>query len=91
MEIKKDRELCNECGLCVRDCVAGAWREIEGSAEMAAPEFCSSCGHCVAVCPRGAIIHEGLDTGQIRKVDKRLLDAEVLREILRSRRSVRRY
>ncbi|MCF8035287.1 MAG: nitroreductase family protein [Desulfobacteraceae bacterium] len=91
MQIQRLEEQCNKCGLCVKDCVAGAWQEIHGRPEMATPEFCNQCGHCVAVCPKDAIRHEGLDLGQIRKVDKNRLDPAVFREIIRSRRSIRRY
>lgn len=91
MQIQKVEERCDTCGLCVKDCVAGVWREIDGRPEMAAPQYCNQCGHCVAVCPNGAIVHAALDSEQIRKLEKKLLDPDVYRETIRSRRSIRRY
>lgn len=82
---------CNACLLCVEDCVAGCLREIDGKPLVAAEEMCNRCSHCVAVCPRGAIIHRGLDAEQVRRVNRKKLTAEVYAEIVRSRRSVRRY
>lgn len=91
MQIKKIEEKCNSCGLCVKDCVAGVWRDTKGVAEVAAPQLCSFCGHCLAVCPKDAIVHEGLDLSQVRKVDKNRLDPAVFREVVLGRRSIRRY
>ncbi len=91
MQIQRNEEKCNSCMLCVKDCVAGAWREIENQPRMAAPQFCSQCGHCVAVCPKGAVSHDALDSGPIRKVEKELLSTDAYREIVISRRSIRQY
>ncbi len=91
MQIRKIETQCNDCGLCARDCIAGAWQEVNGRVEMVAPQFCNQCGHCAAICPKDAIFHDGLDPRQIRKIDKKRLDPEAFREIVRSRRSIRRY
>ncbi|MFO7861980.1 MAG: nitroreductase family protein [Desulfosalsimonas sp.] len=91
MQIRTIPERCNLCGLCVKECVAGVWRTVNGRPEAAAPGFCSLCGHCVAVCPKDAIVHEGIDFVQIRPVDRKRLDPDVFSEIVRSRRSIRRY
>ncbi|MGD9975859.1 MAG: nitroreductase family protein [Desulfatirhabdiaceae bacterium] len=91
MKIQKIEDRCNRCLLCVRDCVAGAWRHVNGEAVMAAPELCSRCGHCVAVCPRSAIFHEALDYRQITQTDADLLNPDVYRQIVLGRRSVRQY
>lgn len=91
MKIQINTDKCNRCLLCVRDCVAGAFRNVNGEPVMAAPELCSRCGHCVAVCPMSAIFHESLDYRQIAKTDSGLLKPEAYREIVLSRRSIRWY
>jgi nitroreductase/NAD-dependent dihydropyrimidine dehydrogenase PreA subunit len=91
MKIQKNNDRCNLCLLCVRDCVAGAWRNVDGEPVMAAPELCNRCGHCVAVCPRSAIFHESLDYHQITKTDADLLNPDVYRQIVLGRRSIRQY
>lgn len=95
MNIQLLDEQCNHCLLCVRDCVAGVWREIDGRAVPAAPELCNGCSHCLAVCPRQAIAHSLLDTRQIEPVVRRRsgeeTDARICEMIVKSRRSVRRY
>jgi len=91
MKIQKNNDKCNLCLLCVRDCVAGAWRNVDGEPVMAAPELCNRCGHCVAVCPRSAIFHESLDYHQITKTDADLLNPDVYRQIVLGRRSIRQY
>jgi len=91
MKIEKIEDRCNRCLLCVRDCVAGAWRNVKGEPVMAAPELCSQCGHCVAVCPRSAIFHEALDYRQMTQTDADLLIPEVYRQIVLGRRSIRQF
>jgi MinD superfamily P-loop ATPase len=85
MNIQRIKDRCNQCLLCVRDCVAGAWRNVNGEPVMAAPELCNRCGHCVAVCPQSAILHEALDYHQITKTDADLLNSEMYREIVLGR------
>ena len=82
---------CNQCLLCVRDCVSGAWRSINNEPVMVASELCSRCGHCVAVCPRSAIYHEALDNWQITKINADLLNPDGYRQIVRERRSIRQF
>ncbi len=91
MKIQRNKDRCNQCLLCVRDCVAGAWRLVDGEPVMAAPELCSRCGHCVAVCPRSAIFHEAMDHQQITGTDANLLNPEGYRQVVLGRRSIRQY
>jgi len=51
--IYTDREKCQGCYACVRNCVAKAIRVREGFAEVIA-ERCIACGTCVQVCATGA-------------------------------------
>ncbi|MBI5549989.1 MAG: nitroreductase family protein [Desulfobacterales bacterium] len=91
MSIRVLEDRCKPCLLCVRECVAGAWREENGRPVMAAPELCNRCSHCVAVCPRGAIVHDALDPQQVRRTDRDLLTPEIYAEIVRGRRSIRQF
>ncbi|MBI5592593.1 MAG: nitroreductase family protein [Deltaproteobacteria bacterium] len=91
MNIQRIKDRCNQCLLCARDCVAGAWRIVNGEPILVAPELCSRCGHCVAVCPRSAIFHESMDYHQITKIDIDLIKPDVYREIVLGRRSIRQY
>ncbi len=77
--------------LCVQDCVSGVWREVNGIPEIVEPELCNRCGHCVAVCPDKAIVHDAMDTRQIRSTDRSLMKPDFYREIVRCRRSIRNY
>lgn len=89
--IQLHQQRCKPCLLCVRECVAGAWREVDGRPVMAAPELCNRCGHCMAVCPRQAITHHALDPRQIRRTLRTRLKPDIYMEIVRSRRSIRQY
>ena len=91
IEIKRLDDKCTRCLLCVRDCVAGVWREVDGLPEPVNPKMCNACGHCLAVCPAGAVRHSLLDESRARPVNGDLLNPDVYAEIIASRRSVRRY
>jgi nitroreductase/NAD-dependent dihydropyrimidine dehydrogenase PreA subunit len=91
MKIQRDEDKCNQCMLCVKDCVAGVWREENGKPVMTDPDSCNLCSHCLAVCPKGAITHDALDPEQVRRVQKRRLNSDTYREIVLSRRSVRNF
>jgi nitroreductase len=91
MKITCHEEKCNQCLMCVRDCVSGVWRTVNGKPEAVEPELCSLCSHCIAVCSRDAISHDGLDAGQALSVNSDQLKPEIYRDIVLSRRSVRNY
>lgn len=91
MLIERNEETCSLCMLCVRDCVAGVWRMVDGKPTPVEPGFCNGCSHCIAVCPTDAIRHEGLDATQALKVNRANLQPEVYRDIILSRRSIRQY
>lgn len=91
MIIQRIEERCTSCMLCVKDCVAGVWRDVNGKPETVTPELCIKCGHCVAVCPNKAIEHPDMDPIQVRSTDKSLLKPDVYREIVMCRRSIRNY
>lgn len=91
MMISRNEKKCNRCLLCVRDCVSGIWRVVNGVPTPVDEDLCNRCSHCIAVCPRGAIRHEGLDAGRIARVNRRNLIPEAYRDIIVSRRSIRSY
>lgn len=91
MLIKKREDKCSECMLCVRDCVMGVWRNVNGRSQVADIELCNRCSHCIAVCPCDAIIHDGLKKEKIFTVNRKNLIPEVLRDIIVSRRSIRQF
>jgi len=89
--IRIDRERCTSCGLCVEDCVSRVFAMENGTPRVVREENCNRCSHCLAICPRRAVIHEGLGVAAPPRVQRKLLQADVYREIVLSRRSVRRY
>lgn len=91
MMITRIDEKCSRCLLCVRDCVSGIWRVIDGVPTPVEQDLCNRCSHCIAVCPRGAIIHEGLDGKQAMRVNRKNISPEAYREIITGRRSIRHY
>jgi len=91
MRIEKIEDKCNQCMLCVRDCVAGVWRIVDGKSQPVDIDSCNRCSHCLAVCPCDAILHDGLKRDQIIKVNRKNLNPEVFRDIIISRRSIRQF
>ncbi|MFP4475270.1 MAG: nitroreductase family protein [Desulfatibacillaceae bacterium] len=91
VEIRRIEEKCNECLLCVQDCASAVFRDVGGQPVVVAPDACNRCSHCLAVCPRGAVEHEALDAGQVRRAYKKDLDARAFREVVMTRRSIRHY
>jgi nitroreductase/Pyruvate/2-oxoacid:ferredoxin oxidoreductase delta subunit len=90
-DIYRIEEKCIKCMLCVKDCVSGVWRDIDGIPTVAEPDLCNRCSHCLAVCPAEAIVHNKLDAKQVYIVDKKLLSPKAYKEIILSRRSIRHY
>lgn len=91
MLIEKIEDKCSNCMLCVRECVMGVWRGIDGKSSVADVNLCNRCSHCIAVCPCDAILHDGLRKEEITAVNRKNLNPEVYRDIITSRRSVRQF
>jgi len=91
MFIEKRDEKCSECLLCVRDCVMGVWRIVDGKLRHLYSDVCNQCSHCLAICPSDAIVHQGLDASQICHVSKNAFHPEIYRDIVISRRSIRQF
>lgn len=77
--------------LCVRDCVMGVWRNVDGKSVVTDIDLCNRCSHCIAVCAADAIIHDGLKKEDIEAVNRKNLQPDVYRDIVASRRSVRQF
>ena len=83
-----DKERCIGCGLCVKDCIAGNLHLADGKAE--AKGKCLECGHCVAVCRQKAVSIPEFDMADVSAY-RMELDAAVLLDAIKSRRSIRNY
>ena len=97
LNIKFDSEKCVRCGACIEDCPVGI---IKKSPETGMPKVisddrnnCLGCEHCYAVCPAQAVSMYNLDP----EVDSVVLGNEVypdpdkMENLLRGRRSIRKY
>jgi len=86
-----DTSVCKKDGICVAVCPA---RTIsineEGYPEDRGP-LCYECGHCVAICPSRALTHSALPEGDMLPVPKEQPAADVVDNLLMSRRSIREF
>jgi nitroreductase/NAD-dependent dihydropyrimidine dehydrogenase PreA subunit len=90
--ISIDKELCNNCGICVAICPRRILRLGEEIVAVADQALCMACGHCKAVCPKDA---PGFTTGN-EDFDPLSLKEEILSPadflyFIRRRRSIRQY
>ncbi len=89
-QVMIDSGKCVGCGKCAEVCVAHNLT-IEDRKVRAILDDCVLCGQCTAICPREAISISGYDAAQIRmRRDIRLNPDDVL-DVIRSRRSIRRF
>lgn len=82
-DIRIDRDLCIQCGACVRSCATGLLRLVDGRPELGGRIACIACGHCVAACPKKAVSLDG--RGPVPG------SADELENYLLSRRSIRKF
>lgn len=85
-----DRDKCVGCGICADVCVAHNLTIANKKAETVL-DGCVLCGQCGAVCPRGAVCISGYDPGQIHERRPVRLDPGEVLDVIRFRRSVRRF
>lgn len=87
--INKDK--CIGCGKCVKDCVAGKIKLVDGKAEFMFSR-CIECGHCYAVCPVGAVSMTNFpDAEDERCVSMTEFDSDKLLAAMKSRRTIRQF
>lgn len=85
-----DADKCIGCGMCVKVCVTNNIA-IKNKKVETVLDDCLLCGQCTAICPKKAISISGYTTEQIDKSeDIRLMPDEVL-EVIRFRRTIRRF
>lgn len=93
--IQIDSARCDKDGLCVAECPVGIIAFGEGGLPAVSGEAaarCVMCGHCVAVCPQAALTLAGIPPTALPEVQKKFtVSPEAAEQLLRSRRSVRRY
>lgn len=93
--IQIDPARCDRDGLCIKECPVGIIAfgpdGLPACAEDAATR-CIMCGHCIAVCPKAALTLAGLAPEELPALHKKFtVTPEAAEQLLRSRRSVRRY
>jgi nitroreductase/NAD-dependent dihydropyrimidine dehydrogenase PreA subunit len=96
--ISIESSLCKKCNLCVLACPGEVFKKSNqehdqynnGVPQIKDTHLCIECGHCVAVCPEGAVVHNAITAIQSVKAEN-LLQYDGLEELLRSRRSIRKF
>lgn len=88
--ISINKDTCNGCGQCKKDCPAHNINITEKTATLKSQQ-CIKCGHCVAVCPIGAVSMSGFDEPPTEFSKQPLVDENLLLDALKSRRSVRQF
>lgn len=83
-----DKNLCIDCGMCVKVCPMGVFYRKKDGALAIGPTRCLSCFHCTAICPTGAITHENLGKYTCLPLPK---DDGSLLSKLQRRRSIRNF
>ncbi|MHA1960000.1 MAG: nitroreductase family protein [Candidatus Thorarchaeota archaeon] len=100
-----DKEKCNNCGLCAKDCPARLFTSGEDVHHNDPYSVCLQCGHCIAICPEEAIQFpiEGIFEDETYTSDPpstvasavknpdSLIDYEQLHLFLASNRSMRQF
>jgi len=85
-------ELCGGCEQCVRVCPVHVFDLRNHKSVVARGEACIGCGHCWAVCPEEAVtFSEDISAAESRPGTRPAVDSDVLKLLLRERRSVRLF
>ncbi len=88
-----DHQRCTKDHLCLQICPVGILGTgTDGFPTSERPDRCVGCGHCMAVCPSDALALEGTPRTELAPIRPELKVApEAVEQLLRARRSVRRY
>jgi len=90
--ISIDRNLCNNCGICVAICPRRILRLGGESAEVTDQALCMVCGHCKAVCPNDAPgFTMGNEDFEPLSQKEEILSPSDFLHFIRRRRSIRQY
>lgn len=87
-EVIINTERCVGCGLCVKDCVAGAISLVDGKASVKTAG-CIACGHCEAICPQNAAELTGFKEEPVEFAEQTRLNPEELLMAMKTRRTIR--
>jgi nitroreductase/NAD-dependent dihydropyrimidine dehydrogenase PreA subunit len=90
-QILVDRSICKKDGICVAVCPTRTLALSEEGYPEAVGTVCIQCGHCMAVCTSQALTHTELPVGGMLPVAKEQPSAEVVDNLLMSRRSIRAF
>ncbi len=85
-----DTELCIGCGLCKKDCVAGAI-SVEGGKAKVNSTGCIACGHCEAICPQNAVSITGFEDESVAIEEQTRLNPDELLMAIKTRRTIRQF
>jgi nitroreductase/NAD-dependent dihydropyrimidine dehydrogenase PreA subunit len=97
MKVSINQNLCNNCGICGRECPRHIPVTINGDNEKITmisserSDLCLECGHCVAVCSESAIRVVSMKDEEFDVVKELEIDEHQLLSLMKQRRSVRRY
>lgn len=87
-----DESLCIKCGQCVKECPVGIIDLNDFPTILPEKEVeCLKCQHCLAICPTGALSILGKDPSKSVANSKILPDSGKMAEMIKMRRSTRRY
>lgn len=88
--IQIDSQKCIGCGLCRKDCPANNI-SLENKKAKIITQNCIMCGHCVAICPKAAVSMTGFQEPPVEIEAPARLDAQMLLDAIRTRRSIRQF
>ncbi|MDF1541205.1 MAG: hypothetical protein P1Q69_20065 [Candidatus Thorarchaeota archaeon] len=50
-----DKDCCDACGACLRECRYGVYEILDEKPQVAHVMYCKECGECIKACPNGCI------------------------------------
>ena len=89
--VQIDNTKCIHCGLCAENCAVHALIADKDGDYRCGKLLCFRCGQCVAICPTGAVTMEEAESPVEYDPNTFDLEPERLLNVLRFRRSIRRF